>query len=109
MRRILATLLAMSVIVAVVPSAASADDATQPTSKSPRPSVISRHAAALDLGNATRGVLLQKAPGEGGAKGGSLLKSPKGKGTFAAAIVAAAVVVAFKASQGPDPTPATAR
>jgi hypothetical protein len=109
MRRILATLLAVSVIAATLPSAAFADDTSQPTSTSSAPSMVSQRAAPLDLRNVARGVLLEQLPREGNAGRGGFMKSPKSKAIVVAAIIAAALVVGYKASQGPDPTPATAR
>ena len=105
MRRILTTALALSLIAAAMPTAAFADEHAQPAAKAAQPSAVPA-TPALNLQNATRGVVLQKSALQ---ESGPFLKTPKGKAALAVGIIAVALVVGYQISKGPDPTPATAR
>jgi hypothetical protein len=109
-RRISIIALAVALVTVTIPKAASADDSTPPVpTESARVAAALARPHVLNLQNAGNGVVLTKEQSSAKQQSAPFLSTHKGKATLALASIAATVVIAYFVSQGPDPTPATAK
>jgi len=105
-RRVLVAALAVALVSVTIPTTAFADETTSaPTPEVARVAKALQTPSVLNLQNAGQGVVLQKESAK--QSNGPFLSTARGKGALAAGIIVAAVLIGYKVSQGPDPTPAT--
>ena len=109
-RRVLSTILAVTFVAAALPPAAFAEEQTPQalTAAAPQVSILSQPVHALNLQNATQGVVLEKSSKSARQQNEPFLKTGRGKAALAAVILAASIVICYQIVQGPTPTSANA-